>query len=857
MAISTLPVEFSDKTKYLRDLFFEEVDCPVWIVNERFELIDFNSEFKNIYIQSHGKAPELGTTVFKDIVNEEAKEEWRKNYVKSLQEKNCIRKVAGKDNVWQATLKPVKTEDGIVIFCTSKKIIIEKEYENGVSLLLSRMPDLVMYDLSKKNRYMSENIFRVTGFTNEEILNSDDLLKSRIHPDDQEKIQLKYHEWIIKGSDDMLTLEYRFRHKLGHQIWIEDRMMSETLEDGSRRVNGFLIDFSTRKGFMEEVRLADEKFRTFMDFNPGMAWIKNENFRYVFCNQAYRDRFSLTPDCENGLITDFDIYDAQFAEHIRVNDEKLIKDGIPQKYIEVLRDPDNGPQYLQVSRFLISGKDGKKLIAGMALDITDQVKDQELIRQNEELYKVLTIGIRDMVSVHNEKSEFTFVSPSSQSVVSYNTDEIIGKAFFDFIHPDDKKRIKEDYQQALDGHDDKRLEYRFRKKDGSYVWVESLLTLVYDESNHYTGFYASTRDISERKLGEERQGIQHQLVSDILDMLPSSLFVKDKEKRIIFTNRTFSSIFGIPGTDMLMRKFSEVDNAPPELKTFEETDDKVLKSQNELTKNETITLQNGKQSHLHTVRKKVKLSDGSTHIIGIATDITRIIESERNIKAAHDEMKNFIYKASHDLKGPLSSILGLSNLAQHTIEDKESLKYFNMIGERTTTLTTLLDDLLRVAHVTSEKVVLEYIDFKEIVNSIIKEHQYQKEFSGLEVKIFDRSTTSFKGNRSMIITIFQNIISNAAKYRHPKRQPVVDINITNKDNIFSITFTDNCKGISKKACSQIFDIFFRADLNCSGSGLGLYIVKKSIERMGGDITLESTPGKGSCFTVNILNNHIN
>lgn len=227
------------------------------------------------------------------------------------------------------------------------------------------------------------------------------------------------------------------------------------------------------------------------------------------------------------------------------------------------------------------------------------------------------------------------------------------------------------------------------------------------------------------------------------------------------------------------------------------------------------------------------------------------LQKEKNaiIERKNAELDSFVYRVSHDLKGPLSSLLGLQNVVLQDITDKASLKYFDLYHQQANRLNDMVVDLIDLTRIKDKELDLTLIDFNTLVNKCIDSFTYLDNFAGAEFDIKIEEDIQFYSDKGIINTIAQNLIENAIKYSKPEETNKIEISVyTNKD-MLSIKVSDAGIGISDALRPKIFDMFFRANQIQPGTGLGLFILKKAVDKLGGDTNVESKRGIGTKFTI--------
>ncbi|MFN8417356.1 MAG: sensor histidine kinase [Cytophagaceae bacterium] len=226
----------------------------------------------------------------------------------------------------------------------------------------------------------------------------------------------------------------------------------------------------------------------------------------------------------------------------------------------------------------------------------------------------------------------------------------------------------------------------------------------------------------------------------------------------------------------------------------------------------------------------------------------KVKERTKELEYKNQQLDLFIYKASHDIKGPLKSILGLARLGKVDITDEKALEYLRHVEKSTLRLDFLVHDLLEISKLKQARVSLQKIDFEEMVNEIKDSLQHLEGFDQFDIQIKVKQNQDFFQDRMMVYSIFQNIIENSFKYRDVKKEKSfihIKIDINNKRTV--IDFNDNGIGIEPDLVDRVFDMFFQANDLFQGSGLGLYLVRLAVEKIGGKIKVDSVLSEGTHF----------
>jgi signal transduction histidine kinase len=232
------------------------------------------------------------------------------------------------------------------------------------------------------------------------------------------------------------------------------------------------------------------------------------------------------------------------------------------------------------------------------------------------------------------------------------------------------------------------------------------------------------------------------------------------------------------------------------------------------------------------------------------SEIIEHLQTKAKLEIMNAELNNFMYSSSHDLKGPLAAIKGLTNLAVTEVNEKERLEYITMISNSVSKLNALIDDMVQTTKVTHSNIELATINFVDFLEGIIQDIKNIESSKGVKFILEADRKLEFKTDKILFRTIIYNLLENAAKYKNSSaKDPFVKIHAGSEANELKISITDNGLGIGKNNQEKVFEMFSRVDQSIPGTGLGLYLVKKSVLKLGGSINLNSTLNEGSTFEI--------
>ena len=219
-------------------------------------------------------------------------------------------------------------------------------------------------------------------------------------------------------------------------------------------------------------------------------------------------------------------------------------------------------------------------------------------------------------------------------------------------------------------------------------------------------------------------------------------------------------------------------------------------------------------------------------------------------KRLNEELDNFVYRTSHDLRAPVSSSLGLIDLMEMNETSAENAKYLELQRKSLVKMDDFIRDILNYSRNSRLELMQDEIDFRALFDEAIQQIRFSNHAEDMHYLFENEGDIILKSDKMRWQVIFNNMVSNAYKYRNTQRKDAFLRVVIRKENEqVRIIFDDNGIGIDEQSLPKIFDMFYRASTKSVGSGVGLYIVKQAIIKLGGNIECHSILGKGTTFTI--------
>lgn len=230
----------------------------------------------------------------------------------------------------------------------------------------------------------------------------------------------------------------------------------------------------------------------------------------------------------------------------------------------------------------------------------------------------------------------------------------------------------------------------------------------------------------------------------------------------------------------------------------------------------------------------------------------QLVENNDLLSKTNAELDRFVYSTSHDLRAPLTSVMGLINITERSENINDIKKYLGMMKDRVHSLDRFIRDITDYSRNNRLEIRKEKVKLADLAQDVWESLKFSPEAEKIRFEINIPDDVWIESDRARLQVIISNLISNAVRY-HDSLKPEQFIRLQYQVNgsVFYIKVQDNGQGISPEFHSKIFDMFFRANEQSKGSGLGLYIVKEALMKISGTIQLESSPGIGTTFTVKL------
>ncbi|WP_165830105.1 PAS domain S-box protein [Flavobacterium hydrophilum] len=661
----------------------------------------------------------------------------------------------------------------------------------------------------------------------------------------------------VQNGVQLTMFENRYIHKNGNIVYL---LWSAAWDDVYKISYGIAKDITDKKKLEKAFEIERQRFDDLYLQAPScMGILKGPNHVYELANNLYlklidkKDIIGKTvkevlPELEAQGIFEFLDTVYKTGETFSAN-EMLIKfdyhgDGkLHDTYLNFI---------YQAHRGIDGTIDG---ILFFANDVTEQVLSRKKIEDSLLRYNSLIEQASDAICFMDESMKIIEANHYACDKLGYSKKEILQLSIEDFFLEEDLK-VSPLRTDALKRGKTIRDERRVKRKDGILLDVELSAKKLKDGNT-----LLFVRDISEHKKAQNTLKENEKKYRYLFDHNPMAMWVIDLVTlKFLDVNKMAVLQYGYSREEFL--SMNVLDIRPDHDK------DNFIKSLNSSEINAT-SFNRGVWNHqkkdgtiipVEIIAHEI-IYEGIPARFILSNDITDRKKAELNLERrnkelikTNSELDRFVYSVSHDLRSPLTSILGLLSFIEDESEEEDTLEHAKMIRNSINRLDEFIKNILNYSRNNRTGLEVEKISIQETVYGILDSLQSVSEAKGINYEIDIKELYPFYTDRLRLNTILENLISNAIKY-HKREECDKYIRITgcsDKENL-NIIIADNGIGIAPEYHQKIFEMFFRISGNKDGSGIGLYIVKDTIEILQGSIELKSEKGQGTTFIIKLKN----
>jgi PAS domain S-box-containing protein len=502
--------------------------------------------------------------------------------------------------------------------------------------------------------------------------------------------------------------------------------------------------------------------------------------------------------------------------------------------------------------------------------VKNLVSQSHSLVEAEAKYRSIFENAQDGIFQSTQDGRIIMANTSLAKILGFESPEVLMQSINDvgnqiFMNPHERIKIID----LLKSHDQiTEFEVQIKRKDKQFVWVLADINGIKDEHGNLLYLEGLVRDITDKKNAEIILQKREEFIRKMTQNTSEAIVACDEHGILSFYNNSALEWYGLDLLDTEHETWANVYGLydPVTNQQLKKNENPLFRAfNNETVKNVEIVINTKDQTSRHVLCNGDPIIDDNGKKIGAVVVMSDITERKQNenqlinqfeeLKKTNHELDKFVYSVSHDLRAPITSVLGLINLALKESPTTIQKNYLEMIDSSIQRMDRFIKEILDYSQNSRTALQQDQIGFEEIINEIKQDLQYLDGFEKTKISLRLNTSFEFYSDKHRIKILLINLFSNAIKFAdRMKEQSIIEIAVDITPQTAEIKFHDNGIGIESSQLTKIFDMFYRATDRAKGSGLGLYITKEIVTKLKGSIAVEAEVGQYTTFTVLIPNN---
>jgi PAS domain S-box-containing protein len=702
------------------------------------------------------------------------------------------------------------------------------------------------WDIEANRVIWSKRMYEFHGLEPGTFEGTTEAFRKLLHPDDVPQVSACIRRALEEGAP--YRLEFRTIRPSGEIRWLSTSARVVRDEQGrSIRVLGVTLDITERKAAEEAVRASEERFRAMVETTPECVKVVAADGTLLHMNSA---GLAMAGAGSAEEIIGKSVYERlapEFREPYRAFHESICRGERGSMEFAIV-DSQGRRQHMETHAAPLRNPDGTTAQLAITRDVTGRKSGESTAW----LLGAIVDSSDDAIISKNLNGVITSWNQSAQRLFGYTAEEAIGRTVAELLVPDDLQDEEPNILMRLArGERVDHFETLRKCKDGSLLDVSLTISPVKDEQGRIIGASKIARDISGRKRAEAALMASEARFRLLADSMPQLVWTAGSDGEIDYYNQRWYEFTGFSREQFGDRSFATILH-PEDREGFLEAWRESVASGGPYQGEYRFWDRYERRWRWFTVRAlAVRSQNGNiAKWFGSCTDIDEQKRIEQELRQANQDLEQFAFSASHDLQEPLRSIKIYGELltARYASKlDGEALEFLEYLKTGATRMQSLVRDLLAYTQVAKLDPPQEATDSNEVLAQALEDLGGSIAECGACVTFDPLPPARVHGTH--LGQLFQNLISNAIKYRSPERTPVVHVSGKQEHGYCVFSVRDNGIGIAPEYKEQIFGLFKRLHTGeeYSGTGIGLAICQRMVERYRGRVWVESECGKGSTF----------
>jgi PAS domain S-box-containing protein len=742
------------------------------------------------------------------------------------------------------------------------------------SLLENSFEAIILYDEPGYITYVSPTVEDVLGYSMEEMLGAKGM--HFIHPEDKDNTRALLARMMEKPGNKVYILQ-RVRRKDGAYIWTEAYATNLLHDEHVKGVVSNFRDVTDRKEQEEKLRSSEAFLNAAQhiakigsaEFDLSTGQVRNSSGVYIiydydldkYPEEEFRGYDYLHPediDKTHKLFRSTKDFGPEWVQDISSLPDEVLEEVESMSFEYRIISASGKLKYLRSNSRVMRDERGKpqKIILTIQ-DISEEKYRERLLDDTSHIARIggWELDVEKNRIFWTEQTYCLFeISPDEELSIERATE---------YYHPDYRPLLSRAFQLLMSQGIPFDLELKMITESRKARWVR-LIGQAEMVHNKIVLAKGTMQDVTDKKNKEQEIRDYAERLRLATEAAGIGIWDWDFLRNTMVWDQQMLDMYGI-------RKEADKDGvelSDEEWKAALHPDDPIAREsylqeslEKEYSEEEFRILRpSGEIRWIKAYAKILHNEQGQPlRAIGVNWDITKLKQIEgflrkNNLELAktNEELDHFVYSTSHNLRAPLTSIMGIISLIKHYRNPEEYLVYMELIEKSVQKLDETIMEITNYSRNTRVEVAREPVDFEALIKSVLESLSFVKEAGNIDITYKIPANLKFCSDTSRLKMILTNLMSNAIKYADPgEAKPFIMVLIRKEGKGIQISVKDNGIGIAPEYQEKIFNMFFRATTHSHGSGLGLYIVKEAVDKLGGSIRVESSTGKGTTFTVKL------
>jgi len=673
---------------------------------------------------------------------------------------------------------------------------------------------------------------------------------------------------LLRGERSLAEQQLRVQCIAGNVHWLELRAIPIFDRNGGVvGVSGTLSDVTARVSAERELRRQQTLYRLIAENSSDViALVGLRGGQFTYISPSCEHVLGYTPDEVIGLEwwTLLDEHDRQ-----RIGQSiQTVRKRDPITETARVRKKDGGWIWLEARADVVIDANGDVMgYRVTARDVTERRAAELALAESEAKYRLLAESIDDIVCLQDLDGTALYYSASTEKALGFSPVDLVGKDVFALTHPDDLERLAGDAYLAVLRGETPLVEWRCRRKDGSYIWVETHTTLLRNDAGVPDRLLSVTRDIEARKSAQEALRQSEERMGALFARAAYGIYRSTRDGRFLDVNPALVAMLGYDSIDDLMAidirrdMYVDVDER-----------DRCLAAIDSGAYPEWFDLtwrrKDGTPIAVRLSARAARDSRGEAlWYEGIAEDVTERLRREAVVRRAERmaSLGHTLAGVAHELNNPLAAISGFAQILLKTSLPKEDRSAIETIHREAKRAAKIVKDLLTFAR-RQDSSERHRVDLNGIVRYIADTQRYAMETHGVLCELVLTDEPAFvSADPAQLEQVMLNLLVNARQALETMTVPVAAGRYTSaatrtsmivirtlvRADTVSLEISDNGPGIAAAELPRIWDPFWTTKEEGEGTGLGLSVVHGIVTDHGGTIDVESHVGAGSTFTISL------